>query len=241
MARAKRTDRAEARRRYRAATDTDPFESADEATSTSPTKAPRSSSAPPPKSTGTLPRMSMAAAFKASIRPLNVREDIAALPSIAIHSKALWVPVLITVVSTVAVLVTGGTDTVSAFLFAYFVQTPAIGGVFIAGFLAPRASWLLGVIVGFVAAVGYSIVIVIETGRGTAIVGNAQVQDAIIAALILSPILGAFFAASAAWYRRFLALSNPNRGRQSRGQPQKKVGDGKTRSGGSSQKAGVRR
>ena len=45
----------------------------------------------------------------------------------------------------------------SAFLYQYFIQTPAIGGVFIAGFLAPRASWLLGVIVGLVAAACYSI------------------------------------------------------------------------------------
>ena len=44
-------------------------------------------------------------------------------------------------------------------MFAYFVQTPAIGGVFIAGFLAPRASWLLGVIVGLVAAVCYSFLV----------------------------------------------------------------------------------
>ena len=41
-------------------------------------------------------------------------------------------------------------------MLQYFIQTPAIGGVFIAGFLAPRASWLLGVIVGLVSAVCYS-------------------------------------------------------------------------------------
>ena len=44
-------------------------------------------------------------------------------------------------------------------MFAYFIQTPAIGGVFIAGFLAPRASWLLGVVVGLVAAICYAILV----------------------------------------------------------------------------------
>ena len=55
--------------------------------------------------------------------------------------------------------VTGGKDVVTQFMFAYFIQTPAIGGVFLAGFLAPRASWLLGVIVGLVSAICYSIII----------------------------------------------------------------------------------
>jgi hypothetical protein len=30
-------------------------------------------------------------------------------------------------------------------------------------------------------------------------------------ALVISPIAGIFFAAAAAWYRRFLKLANPNR------------------------------
>jgi hypothetical protein len=29
----------------------------------------------------------------------------------------------------------------------------------------------------------------------------------------MSPLAGIFFASAAAWYRRFLQLSNPNRGR----------------------------
>jgi hypothetical protein len=37
-----------------------------------------------------------------------------------------------------------------------------------------------------------------------------------------------FFAASAAWYRRFLRLSNPNRGRQQ--QQQRRGPDGRSRS-----------
>ena len=102
-------------------------------------------------------------------------------------------------------------------MFAYFIQTPAIGGVFIAGFLAPRASWLLGAIVGFLSAICYSILIV---AFPTMIPGAAALPTdrrparSSISALILSPIIGSFFAAGAAWYRRFLALSSPNRGAQ---------------------------
>jgi hypothetical protein len=240
VARAKRTERAEARRRYRAATA--PDVAFDEVDSDAPAPKPsRTPSATASKPSGTPARMSFFDAFKASIRPMHVRPDIAALPWIAVHTKALWVPLLITLVSTVAIIVTSGHDTITQFAFAYFVQTPAIGGVFIAGFLAPRASWLLGVIVGFVSAVCYSILIVFFplTIYAAAPPTDIQARDAVVSALLLSPIIGGFFAAAAAWYRRFLALSSPNRGRQSQGQ--KKSADGRTRGGGTSQKAGAKR
>ena len=239
VARAKSTARAEARRRYRAAEDDGADFDGSEDTPSTP-GAPRTA-ARVGTGSATPGRVGMRAAFTQAIRPLHVREDLAALPWIAIHSKALWLPLLITVASAVAAITVGGTNVISAFLFAYFVQTPAIGGVFIAGFLAPRASWLLGVIIGFVAAVGYSIYIVIAAGRVTDAGGPppAVIQETILSALILSPILGGFFASGAAWYRRFLALSSPNRGRQSQAAKQAaKRGDGRTRG---SQKAGARR
>jgi hypothetical protein len=68
----------------------------------------------------------------------------------------------------------------------------------------------------------------------------AVARDIAFSAFLLSPILGAFFAAAAAWYRRFLALSNPNRGRRP-AQSQKRTGDGRTRGSGPSQKAGAKR
>ena len=145
MARAKRTERAAARRRYRAATDPAIFE-ADEALDEAPIGGRRA--APPTRPpAGGVVRMGIVAALRASIHPLRVRDDLAALPSL-VTNKALWLPVLVTIASTVAVVATEGKNSITAILFAYFVQTPAIGGVFLAGFLAPRASWLLGVIVG---------------------------------------------------------------------------------------------
>jgi hypothetical protein len=243
VARAKRTARAEARRRYRAANPTEPFDDEDEVAEDEaplPSTATRASGQPSKASTPAPKPVGMVAAFKTSFRPFRPADDIRAFPQVALHSNAVWIPLLITVASTVAVLITGGADVVTAFLFAYFVQTPAIGGVFIAGFLAPRASWLVGVVVGLVAAIGYSIYIVVAAGKAVPPADPQVVRDAIVSALILSPLLGAFFAAGAAWYRRFLAMSNPNRGRPSKGQPTKRSGDGKSRAG-TSQKAGVRR
>jgi hypothetical protein len=235
VARAKRTDRAEARRRHRAATAQEPADDVSEATTPAPSRSTGTSTEARP--TGTPPRMSMAAAFRASFRPMHVREDFEALPWIAIHTKALWLPVLITLASTVLVSFTHGNDVLSAFAYQYFILTPAIGGVFIAGFLAPRASWLLGFIVGLVAAACYSF---LGLSGVVPVSPTVSAVDVVVTSFVLSPFIGAIFAASAAWYRRFLSLSNPNRPRQSKG-PVPKKGDGRTRSAGTSQKAGARR
>lgn len=240
MARAKRTHRADARRRNRAANAIEgEFDAVEEAEPARTTGRP---TAPSGKTTGTPERMGITDAFRGSMRPLHVREDLAALPWLALHTKALWLPILITVASTAAIIVVGAFDIVTGFMFAYFVQTPAIGGVFIAGFLAPRASWLLGVVVGLVGAACYALLVLVFPSK----ISVGQLPDPAIArnialsAFILSPILGGFFAAAAAWYRRFLALSNPNRGRRP-AQNQKRTGDGRTRGGNTSQKAGAKR
>jgi hypothetical protein len=66
---------------------------------------------------------------------------------------------LITLLSFGAIVATNGSD-LSLLLFQYFIATPAIGGVFLAGFLAPRASWLLGRDRRLVAAICYSILVI---------------------------------------------------------------------------------
>jgi phosphate/sulfate permease len=63
--------------------------------------------------------------------------------------------------------------------------------------------------------------------------------EAIAYTLVWSPLLGAFFASAAAWYRRFLMLSNPNRGRRAQ-QAQKRPTDGRSRGSGNT-KAPARR
>jgi len=234
VARAKRTssERAAARRRFRAATDAEILEDEAGSSADAPDRA-----APSARPNAGAIRMGIIAALRASFHPVRVREDLAALPSL-VTNKALWLPVLVTVVSTIAVVATGGRDVITAFLFAYFVQSPAIGGVFIAGFLAPRASWLLGAIVGVVAAIGYVAVLTMIPGALTPTgPGSTAIQEIAVSAFLLSPVMGAFFASAAAWYRRFLTLTNPNRGRRAQ-QPQKRVGDGRTR--GSAPKANAK-
>jgi hypothetical protein len=222
VARAKRTERATARRRYRAAVEPEQLEAEEAREAATPSRA--TPARPTPESV----RVSIGGALRASFRPLNVREDLAAFPSLLRH-RSLWLPILVTIASTVAVVVTQGKDVVTQFLFAYFVMTPALGGVFLAGFLAPRASWLLGAIVGLVAAGGYvGIVAFAPEAVASTAPSAAKVQDIAVSAFLLSPVMGGLFASLAAWYRRFLTLTNPNRGRRAQ-QPAKRVGDGRTR------------
>ena len=224
MARAKRTERAAARRRHRAATEPELLDAEEEEREV---PAPRRAAAPVRSSGGTV-RVGIAAALRASFHPLRVREDLAALPSLVTH-RALWLPVLVTVATAVATVITGGADVVTALLFTYFIVTPAIGGVFLAGFLAPRASWLLGIIVSLVAAACY--IVMGYAGRLPAPFSEqfeVVPTAAIVSSLVIAPVIGALFASLAAWYRRFLSLTNPNRGRRPQ-QPQKRPGDGRTR------------
>lgn len=234
MARAKRTVRAEARRRHRAEQGFD-HDIADEelepGTSSTASSVNGASRAADPQG-----RIGIGEAFRRSFRPLDVRADLRALPWIATRTKALWIPVALTLVSTAVFYTTQGEDIVTRFVFAYFIQTPAIGGVFLAGFLAPRASWLLGIIVGLVSAACYAfLLLTVFAAVAAASPTPGIVEDAIVSGFLLSPVMGALFASAAAWYRRFLNLSSPNRGR--RRQAVKRGPDGRSRG----QKASARR
>jgi hypothetical protein len=242
VARAKRTARADARRRYRA------DQALVDTTQDEPSDVP--SALPTDGGTETRPapdaRRGIAAAFREAFRPLDLRGDLRTFPTTA-RNKALWIPILLTLISTglfIAVPPTSTSDLtglVTSFLFQYFIVTPGIGAAFIAGFLAPRASWLLGAIAGVVSAACYSF---LGVGGYIPVAANAPrpvAQDVVLAAFTIGPTLGAFFASAAAWYRRFLLLNNPNRGRARRSANPTRRPDGRSRAANGGQKAGVRR
>ena len=191
-------------------------------------------------------RVSITAALRLAYHPVDIRADLAALPWLVTHTKALWIPVLLTVGGGIALVVASLTSTepnvVTALILQYFVQPPAIGSVFLAGFLAPRASWLLGLIVGLIAAVTYG---ALDVARPEAVwatgANQATLLQVVVAGFPLA-VFGALLASGAAWYRRFLQLSNPNRGR--RGETRRKGGtgsDGKSRTTTRDPKASAKR
>jgi hypothetical protein len=242
VARAKRTARADARRRYRAEqapVDTISDEELD--LPSVPLARAGTGTQPPPEA-----RRGIAAAFREAFHPLDLRADLRTFPTTA-RNKALWIPILLTLISTVLFIARPPTSTsdfaglITSFLFQYFIVTPGIGAAFIAGFLAPRASWLLGAIVGIVSAICYSF---LGLGGYIPVAANAPkpvAQDVVLAAFTIGPILGAFFASAAAWYRRFLMLNNPNRGQGRRSASAARRPDGRSRAASAGQKAGIRR
>jgi hypothetical protein len=198
VARAKRTDRAEARRRYRAqmaaegGDELDPDEDAEPAAeSRGPVSTPpRRGAAAPPPAPG---RPGIGNAFRAAFRPANVREDLALLPQIVRH-RSVWLPVLITIGTTAVLLATGGSDGISILVANYFVAAPPIGAIFLSGFLASRASYLTGAIAGLAGAICVALLIGVSS-NGALGLGSPAASPSPSA--IMSPPASASLAPSA--------------------------------------------
>ncbi|OGN83964.1 MAG: hypothetical protein A2X23_07635 [Chloroflexi bacterium GWC2_73_18] len=203
MARAKRTDRSEARRQHREQLrlEQETEETADEA--------PAATSTPAPQRRGLF----------SMFRLPNVREDARAFPSVVRHSHAIWLPTVI-ISGTFAVgLLPGATSadgsllaTIFRFAFQFVLLPPAFLAVFMAGFLAPRAQWLAGGLAGAIATVFYAALVMI---LGNASVDTLQ-QGITVTAVVLVAYLPIYFLMGGlgGWYRRWLRqTSERNRAR----------------------------
>jgi hypothetical protein len=217
LARAKRTDRTEARRRHRAEQVALAGEGgfAEEGTAGSASAGAAGKSAP-------VARPSITGAFKGAFRPLDLMGDLRALPKLLLH-WSFWGPAAATIVTTVVYIIsaqgrTAGSDSDTwwvvvnlAFqMFVFPLPAPA-GSAFIAGFGAPRAAWLVGLLIGVLAAACFAVIIGSVSPALSA--GDASVDTSSYAlqGFLVAPVGASLFAAAAAWYKRFLNLANPNR------------------------------
>jgi hypothetical protein len=252
VARAKRTDRTDARRRYRAEqstlaaveTDAEPQASAPSATRGTKSASP---STPPQQ------RPSIVGAFKGAMRPLDLGADLRAAPRVLLHWGVL-AAVGIAVASSVLFVIslndiaksidwaavdwtqpnplaaqTAGIQasplaTISQIGVQMFVVAPGIAGAFLIGFTAKRASWLGGLFFGIVATACF--VGILATPVGNFLTSGGTPQQAIASTAAISPIGAAVFASVAAWYRRFLELANPNRNQRQQQAQRKPQGRG---------------
>ena len=250
MARAKRTGRADARRRYRASF-ADPLEEGDlafeEEVTSAGTTSPgasrpvgpavgraASTSAQPAASTPPT-RPSITAAFRSSFRPLDLRGDIRALPQILRHWSFL-VPVILSGLAVAFVPLLGLNPMTSAF-FQYFSFTAPLGSSFLAGFFAPRASYLVGILAAL-ASVGFQFLAYssgpfgglfadFKDAAGVTMTEAAAKELVLTQALTVGVPSAALFAAAAAWYKRFLNRASPNRSRPRPGTTTGRRPDGK--------------
>jgi len=245
LARAKRTDRTEARRRYRAdqVAEFDGSPDGDElvhdADAVAPAPARRKGTAPAgaapvaasAAAAGARPaRPSFMGSARAAYRQPNVREDLAHLPRLLIHWSVL-VSAALAVVGTVLFLAIGtsaassgtasttGATTggyLASMMVSLFVGPPPFGAALLIGFMLPRATWLVGLVFGLLASACFTAILLAQPADAAA--GSTA---AILGQVwLLGPLGTMFFAAGIAWYKRFLDLLNPNRGQRGK-TPQK--------------------
>lgn len=216
MARAKQTNRADARRRYRQAlaeadeqaTDAADGESQPEGASG------RGASGRPPATAGPA-RPGFLSAFRNAYHQPNYRADLAAVPTL-VRGRWFLISVGLVVAGFVALIVYPSSLTL--FVFQTVTSAPAVLPLFLVGFTAPRASYLLGLMVAVV-DIPLSIV---GAGRLYAISGIEFPLDQFLLFSILPGLpVAAILASAAAWYRRFLQLSNPRRQQASRSRSSK--------------------
>jgi hypothetical protein len=239
VARAKRTDRTAARRRYRSeqAALAEPTDVV--AVETGPAKGKGAAQAP------AQPRPGIVASFKAAYRPLDLRGDLRAAPAVLTHWGVLAAIAITVAASAVFVISTNdfassidfsdpnaltgkSLDTVSSISYtviSMLIVPPPMAGAFLIGFTAKRASWLGGLAFGIIAAACYAVVL--SSPAGKLLTAGQPADMGIASAAALSPVGAALFAAAAAWYRRFLDLANPNRNKarqqQGKAKPRQKA------------------
>jgi hypothetical protein len=214
VARAKRTARADARRAYRATINApdenlDGVEGTDTAPATTTTRPAGSDrkAAPAKAAAPVRGRPSIFGAARGAFRPLDLAGDLRALPRLLID-KAFLIPAGLIVGITAVIIVTAGQEMISRELSQFFLAPPPLASVFIAGFLAPRASYLLGGLLGIVQTLAV-LAIVATPSLGT--VTGVPDTGTLASSALVSVVFGGFYAAAMAWYKRFLRAANPPR------------------------------
>ena len=227
MARAKRTDRSEARRRYRAtvatATNADELDDVatdDEqptdrtsdsvATTRRSTRQPNRRPGPgaPTRPTGGTPgRVGVLDAFRLAAQPADVRGDLQSVPWLVTRTRAVWLPSLVVVAAGLAYVLFPGQQ-LTAMIVGVLLAPPALIPPFVAGMLAPRAGWLAGGIVGLVSGLMVAAIVIAQSGFTA---GSQSLSAGSVAFfVVVSPLFGLAVGAFAGFYRRFLRLSGPS-------------------------------
>jgi hypothetical protein len=153
-----------------------------------------------------------------SLRMPDVRGDIRVLPRMLATNRKLWIPFILLLVSFVlALAVTNALlpDTISSIAALYVQLTlppTSLFVFFLGGFLAPRASWLVGAVLGIVDGVLWSLLFVIspkaeiDGSAGSPTTAGGAVTD-YVSVIALAIGIGILAGGFAAWYRAFLRQS----------------------------------
>jgi hypothetical protein len=220
VARAKQTNRAEARRRYRQDARPSDVEFDEQADAGAEPIVPnrlsaRSAPTAAKPATSGVQRIGFMAAFRGAYHPARPREDLRHLPSLLTHWSFLAGLGLVLAGAVASYAFPNYTG--SAFAWELLVLPgSALAPQLVAGFFAKRASYLLGLLVGLFQGIVFTIFLTQFATRLGQEFPADRVGNLLTLSFVTGPVSGALFAAAAAWYRRFLALSSPRRAQPGR-------------------------
>jgi hypothetical protein len=222
VARAKSTDRAEARRRYRQ-TATEPAIDAGELDYGERKPSIGASATKPKSGTSASPtgRQGFGAAFRQAYHPVHLREDLRAWREVFFSRGFLAAVGLVAVGAVVVFLFPGYTGSQLAWELL-ILPGSALAPQLVAGFFAPRASYLLGLVIGLLQCVIFAVFVARIAGQQATPIAPEEINGIIIQSFVSGPISGMLFASGAAWYRRFLAASSPKRAAAGKAQPKRR-------------------
>lgn len=140
----------------------------------------------------------------------DVRADIKALPDMFLRTRRLlWLPFVLVGVGFALAMLFGALPAqiqqYALLYFQYFFAPQALFTYFIGGFLAPRGSYLIGLILGTLTGVLWSLVLLINpTATSDTATQLGDTASTIGTVIVASMVLGLFAAGFAGWYRDFL-------------------------------------
>lgn len=232
MARAKSTERAERRRLYRAylqqQAEAEGVQEEEDSASVRPVAAKAARTAPAP-AVKPGQRVGMFTAFKAAGRPVHYVDDLRYAPTLVFRTNAVWPAAVISI----AALAFGFTrtdynDSSIGFLLQFALPMIPLVQPMLAGFFAPRATWLAGMISGAISGVCFEILYVwyfvgnhlthVPAGSD---LNSSQYVPFTVQVLVIGMSFGALLGAASGWYKRFLSMSWGAGGKPQRPAPKK--------------------
>jgi hypothetical protein len=227
VARAKRTDRAEARRQYRAylaaqaeaqaAADAEAVPDEDGSASTRPTRTRDAEIAHKPGE-----RLGVMGSLRAATRTPHYVDDLRNIGPLVVGTRAIWPVAAICLLSALVAYPRIGPNTVVAddpilsVIFQFVLYPLPLLPPMMAGFLAPRSTWLAGAIAALISTVTLIALVVatqFKIEASTTTITGANVLGITVSWLSVALPFGALIGAASGWYKRFLDLMGGGRQR----------------------------
>lgn len=229
MARAKRTDRAEARRQYRAylAAQAEARAAAAQTEAEEPAGSQRAVGRPARTTavqTGAQPgqRLGMFAAARAAFRTPTYLDDLRNIGPLVVKTNAIWPVAAMCLIAAVVAYTritpesTITNDPILAITIQFILSPIPLLPPMLAGFLAPRSSWLAGALAALISILTLVALLVatsLKIEGGTTSITSANMAGTTVSLLSGALPFGILIGAATAWYKRFLDLMGGGRQR----------------------------